>query len=231
MNPRKLAAICCTNDEAAYRECQRYLKALRLPAGFELEFVPVTGASGLAAGYNEGMRRTDARYKVYLHQDALIVHPDFLLEVVRLFQAEPSIGIVGLVGARRLPKSGVWWDTEDKVGKVFHTNSGRMDLLDLGAGETPWTEVEAVDGIVMATQYDLPWREDLFPAWDFYDISQCKEFALAGYKIAVPYQEAPWCVHDCGRTEIGPAYAESLRTYLAHYGTAGARDSTGARSS
>ena len=31
-------------------------------------------------------------------------------------------------------------------------------------------EVEGVDGLLMATQYDIPWREDLFDGWDFYDL-------------------------------------------------------------
>lgn len=42
------------------------------------------------------------------------------------------------------------------------------------------------------------WRKDLFCGWDFYDISQCKEFQRAGYDVVVPYMEKPWCIHDDG---------------------------------
>ena len=31
-------------------------------------------------------------------------------------------------------------------------------------------EVEAIDGLLMATQYDIPWREYLFYMWVFYDV-------------------------------------------------------------
>ena len=48
----------------------------------------------------------------------------------------------------------------------------------------------------MATQYDLPWREDLFQGWDFYDASQSVEFWKAGYKVVVPHMETPWCLHE-----------------------------------
>ena len=51
----------------------------------------------------------------------------------------------------------------------------------------PYTEVEAVDGLFIATQYDVKWREDIFDGWDFYDISQSEEFHRAGYKVVVPY--------------------------------------------
>ncbi len=27
--------------------------------------------------------------------------------------------------------------------------------------------VECIDGLLMATQYDVPWREDLFDGFDF----------------------------------------------------------------
>ena len=49
---------------------------------------------------------------------------------------------------------------------------------------------------VHTTRTDIPWREDLFDGWDFYDISQCLEMQRAGYKVVVPFQEEPWCYHD-----------------------------------
>jgi len=57
-------------------------------------------------------------------------------------------------------------------------------------------DVEAVDGLLLATQHDVRWREDLFDGWDFYDISECFEMRRAGYRVVVPYQESPWCYHD-----------------------------------
>ncbi len=57
---------------------------------------------------------------------------------------------------------------------------------------------EAVDGFLMATQYDIPWREDVFNGWDYYDASQSFEFRKAGYSVVVPHQDPPWCLHDDG---------------------------------
>ena len=62
--------------------------------------------------------------------------------------------------------------------------------------EEGFSKAQAVDGLLLATQYDLPWREDIFNGWHFYDISQCMEFMKAGYEVAVPWQESPWCDHD-----------------------------------
>jgi hypothetical protein len=58
------------------------------------------------------------------------------------------------------------------------------------------TDVECIDGMLMATAYDLPWREDLFDGWDLYDLSQSFEFRKAGYRLVVPEQTKPWVAHD-----------------------------------
>ena len=61
-----------------------------------------------------------------------------------------------------------------------------------------YSEVEAIDGLLMMTQYDVPWREDIFDKWDFYDASHSMEFIKKGYKVVVPKMEKPWEIHDCG---------------------------------
>jgi hypothetical protein len=40
------------------------IQSLNVPIGFEVEIVPVKNASSLCAGYNIGMHKTDAKYKV-----------------------------------------------------------------------------------------------------------------------------------------------------------------------
>jgi hypothetical protein len=62
--------------------------------------------------------------------------------------------------------------------------------------------VEAVDGLLMATQADIPWRDDLFKGWDFYDVSQSAEFRKKGLRIVVPHVEKPWCMHDDGGVNL-----------------------------
>ena len=58
-------------------------------------------------------------------------------------------------------------------------------------------ELEAVDGLLIATQYDIPWREDILTGWHMYDTAMCMEMRRAGYKVAVPNQEEDfWCIHQ-----------------------------------
>lgn len=80
--------------------------------------------------------------------------------------------------------------------------------------------VEAIDGLLMATQYDIPWREDLFDKWDFYDVSQTQEFIRKGYKVVVPNTGKPWVIHDDGFVNL-KNYYEERKKFVKEYGTNG----------
>lgn len=76
--------------------------------------------------------------------------------------------------------------------------------------------MEAIDGFIMITQYDIAWREDIFDHWDFYDCSQSMEFIRKGYKVVVPAMQKPWCVHDCGFVNLA-GYEEERLKFLKEY--------------
>ena len=200
MDERKICFIMCVNDDAYAREAVWYIRHLKIPDGYHIEWQCIKGASGMAAGYNEAMKKSDARYKVYLHQDVMILENDFIENLLRIFR-DPEIGMVGMVGARKLPENGVMWYAPC-MGKVYMTDPCFTWCNALGEVQGEWCPVEMIDGMLMATPYDLPWREDLFDGWDFYDASQSQEFIRHGYKVVVPAMERPWCLHDCGNTNL-----------------------------
>ena len=218
LDAKKICFITCVNNEELYAEALLYLKHLHMPEGMQAEYVGVRGAASMAAGYNEGMRKSDAKYKVYLHQDTLVVNKDLAADLLRLF-ADASIGAVGVIGCRSLPRSGVWWDGLRTYGRVLHAcepESVTDTVCQQPSGE--YIEVESVDGLLLITQYDLPWREDLFTGWHFYDTSQCREFARAGYRVVIPRQEDFWCIHCPKEKPLAPAYKQYQRIFLKEYG-------------
>ena len=83
-----------------------------------------------------------------------------------------------------------------RVGKVkSHVSYYSNEWSGNDNTKQKYTSVQCVDGFMMITQYDIPWREDLFTNWHFYDISQGFEFRRAGYKVVVPYMQNSWCFH------------------------------------
>lgn len=218
MNDKKIAFIYCVNNHALYEESVRYVKSLHVPEGYEIEVIAIEGASSITSGYNQGMRQTDAKYKVYLHQDVFIVNKNFLYDIIALFEKYPKLGMSGVVGAKTIPRNGIWWESTQRFGKVYDSHTGEMKLLSFKETELEYEPVQAINGLIMITQYDIPWREDLFTGWHFYDLSECQEFLLAGYDVGVVRQDEPWCVHDCGIRNLRNVVDGDRKTFNQVYG-------------
>lgn len=216
---KKICFITCVNDDDWYDEALLYMKSLNMPEDFSAEYVAVRGASSMTSGYNEGMSRSDAKYKVYLHQDTLVVNKNLVADLISIF-ADKTIGAVGVIGCRSLPKSGVWWDGLRTYGRVLHACEPES-VVDSHCMEPDgeYMEVEAVDGLFIATQYDVKWRDDLFTGWHLYDTSQCKEFQRRGFRVVVPNQAKDfWCIHCPKEKPLAHEYKGFQKTFVREYG-------------
>lgn len=197
MDNTKIAFIICTNDMLMYTECMHFIEALEVPQGMTVEVFSVEDASSMASGYNEAMQVTDAKYKVYLHQDVFIINKQFIFDILEVFEDE-NVGMLGVVGNILLGKTGCPWQPgeTERVGKVNLDMIYKIEETVFSDISKPYQEVIVIDGLLMVTQYDLPWREDLFCGWHFYDCSHSLEFIKAGYKVVVPYMKNAWCIHE-----------------------------------
>lgn len=217
MNNNKICFIYCVNNERLFEESLKYIHSLQIPDGFELDEITVREAESMASGYNAAMKSSDAKYKVYLHQDTLIINKNFLFDVINLFQNNQKLGLIGMTGSRKLASNGVWWESKRKVGQVYESSTGRMNQLEFEKVQSAYEQVEGIDGFIMITQEDIEWREDLFHDWHFYDISQVFEFKRAGFEVGVIKQESPWCIHDCGKINFRNGYEEERLIFLEEY--------------
>lgn len=210
---RKVCFILCSSDRLYTEECIYFINHLAVPEGYRIEVLTVEGAAFMTAGYNEGMQASDAKYKVYLHQDVFIVNHFFIREFLDIFESDERIGMIGMVGAEKLPASGIMWEVK-RCGAIYGPIDGQDQLLHFGGDSL--MEVEAIDGLLMITQYDIPWREDLFDKWDFYDCSQSQEFIRKGFKVVVPNLATPWCLHDNRPSDLS-AYHGERKKFLQEY--------------
>lgn len=222
-NEKKICFIICTNSQLFLEECIFYLRHLNVPSGYEVDIVTIHDAKSMTSGYNEGMHATDAKYKIYMHQDVFILNRNFIQDILDIFNANPLIGMIGLVGAEKMPENGIMWATT-RYGNLYG-----MDAVEEEQGvdyqryqysleNDAFHVVEVIDGLLMATAYDIPWREDIFDGWDFYDASQSMEFRRRGYYIVTPVQKEPWCVHDDGHVLSMWNYDKYRKKFLKEYG-------------
>lgn len=216
MQTTLITFIICVNNELYYDECVYYINRLLIPKGYSIDIVAIREADSMCAAYNAGMRSSDAKYKIYMHQDVMIREIHFLEYIIELFKQNENVGMIGMIGGTQMPKTGVTYRAWN-VG-MLDCRDPDMAYFMAGAKDMPQTDtiVEAIDGLLMATQYDIPWREDLFTHFDFYDVSQSFEMRKAGYQILVPYQEIPWVIHDSGFAKL-TYYDEERRKCLKEY--------------
>lgn len=221
LDERKICFISCVNDEAEYAGCKQAIGELEIPFGYQVEILGVRHAASMTAGYQQAMEASHAKYKIYLHQDVFVINPTLIQDLLDLFIAHPEIGMIGLAGSTRLDaEKPIWWKdwltlygtcyTRVEENKVVRNYYG-------GVINGAYIEVAAIDGLFMATQYDVPWRTDLFHGWHFYDVSQSREFINAGYQVVVPQQDEPWVIHDCGLKPTDKSYDENMEIFKQNY--------------
>ncbi len=221
MNEKKFAFISCVNDEVLYKECVKHIDSLVVPEGYTVEKVKIAGAKGLAEAYNKAMEDSDAKYKIYLHQDTFVLNKNFLEDIVRLFTKYPKLGMLGVIGSTRLPESGIWfqdglhcfgevWEYR-KAGGIHYLlgwwnqwNHRKKRLTRYRRVRRDYLPVAGIDGLIMITQYDIPWRKDLYSGFIYYEGPHVLEFIKQGFEVGIPYQQQTWCMHYGNQRERTP---------------------------
>ncbi|MCR5701966.1 MAG: glycosyltransferase family protein [Lachnospiraceae bacterium] len=194
---KRISFIVCVNDEDAYSECEWYINKLIVPEGYDMDIIPVRNARSMCSGYNIGMNKSDARYKIYIHQDVLCVNKYMLYDILEIFNADGNIGLIGVAGCDRMPETGMWWDASNQYYYIYQdTGIGTVCRITDGINAGIYETVDVIDGVLMATSKDVGWREDLFKGFHFYDISQSMEFKRKGYEVVIGKTSNPWILHD-----------------------------------
>ena len=96
MDKNKIAIIMCVNNDLYFDECMYYLNKLNIPEGYQVDLYDVRDAASIYAGYNEAMEASDAKYKLYIHQDMFLLDPDILQKSISFFESHPKCGLLGL---------------------------------------------------------------------------------------------------------------------------------------
>lgn len=213
----KICFIFYVNDTDYYKETLKYIERLRVPDGFTVESLCITNEESIAKGYNEAMGVTNAKYKIYLHQDVRIINQDFLFEVLNTFQSSKDLGLIGVIGSKDINNKGVWWNCNEMYGKVYENDDGKMKLMNFKEVKKSFEKCKIVDGVIIMTQYDLQWREDIFDGRHFYDAAQCFEFINEGYEVAVIRQYDPYCIHDRSIITIEEEYEKYRQKFVKEY--------------
>ena len=217
LDDTKICFITCVSDVVQYNEALSYWQQLRVPEGMTVESLTIGEAESMTAGYQQAMECSDAKYKIYLHQDVWITDREFLVRLVREFRRHPEYGLAGVVGARNMPVNGIWREGE-KLGSIRDKITGEFRNYVYRCDRKISQNAAALDGLLLATQYDMPWRTDLFRGWHFYDVSQAYEFRRQHFQTVVLPQTGPLCMHNSVEPSV-EGYEADRQKFLQEYGS------------
>ena len=204
MKDHTILVVVCINNEKLFEQCERQIRNLFVPPGYVVQIFPIRDAKSMASAYNRALSYP-AKYKVYIHQDTYLINREMLYTLISLFKDNEKLGLIGVAGAQFLPI------------EYRRQNYQLLNLDQLFYGNQSFMSVQAIDGLLMATQYDIPWREDLFQGFHFYDVSQSLEFQKAGYLIGIPNQANLWCIHYNGDEFDADTYEKDRKVFVEHY--------------
>ncbi len=215
----EIAFIVCTNNKKYMEECKFYIEKLYVPDGMEVSVIPIENPRSMTIGYNKAMKASSARYKVYLHQDMFIVNRNFIFDIADCFESDSNIGMIGVAGIRKLRDASVWNSLD--IGGCYSvgTFSGVGSIAvkpQINNPDSMYQEVDYIDGMLMASQYDIEWDEKI-EGFHFYDVSQCERFRKSGYKVVVAKQDEIWTFHDFGPLNL-KTYRNNQKKFCELYG-------------
>lgn len=78
MNNKKICFVICYNQEVYLNECLLYIYQLHIPDGYSMDILTILDAPSMTMGYQAAMEESDAKYKIYIHQDVFILYRYFL---------------------------------------------------------------------------------------------------------------------------------------------------------
>jgi glycosyltransferase involved in cell wall biosynthesis len=200
MNEEKICIIVLITDERQWQECLLYLNELIIPEKFEVDVIPIYQYKYPAQAYNMAMKSNNAKYKIYLKDTVKIINKKCILDMIDIFNQNRQIGLLGILGSEKCPTNANWWDAKYNYGNLYEIKNGSKYLTRFNSFDAVCKEVEIVIDVLLMTQYDVLWREDILTGNYFYDVAQSIEFKKAGYTVAVVKQNMDWCI------SFGPVY-------------------------
>lgn len=161
--------------------------------GSEYELIVIDNSQNkysIFEAYNLGIERSNGAYLCFIHDDILF-HTQGWGEVVnQIFEADNSVGLIGVAGAKiktKMPSA--WWDCAEGDILLYlrqHSRNGIVEDCDKGFTDKNMERVVAIDGLFMVARRDERFRfQEPFKGFHGYDLNISFEYIQLGYEILV----------------------------------------------
>ncbi len=188
----RIAFMLYGTDDWILSENMEYLHSLYVPEDVEVEIYKLDSRNGVHKAYENGRIQSDARYKVYLDQNAYIVDKQFVSKILEVFHGNPKVGLVGVRGYYWNQKKN---EAEFEGYNLSHVYEGISRVREFREGTAAGiVPVLALDRHFMVTSTDTPWigEESNF------HIAKSVELRHAGIETVVMVEDQPMVLFDNG---------------------------------
>jgi len=171
-----------------------FVELLKKTSGIKsLEVLPFenNGEYSLTQVYNMALEKSSNDIVVLCHDDLYFDLNNWGQKVLNHFKRNPDYGILGVAGATKLPKSGMWWEDRSKMkGIVNHESGGKKWESKYSPSKgNEVDEVVLVDGLFIAvnkTKIQEKFDESVV-GFHFYDVDFCYRNFQKEVSIGVVY--------------------------------------------
>tara|TARA_R110001583_G_scaffold41572_2_gene132140 strand:+ start:1653 stop:2507 length:855 start_codon:yes stop_codon:yes gene_type:complete len=141
--------------------------------------------------YNKGIKESKGEFLCFIHDDILIQTKDWGKKIIRIFETDNKIGLIGIAGSKiktKMPSS--WSDCDEKykvINVIQHFNDANPQKMECGFRENKTIEeVVAIDGVFIAARKikGLIFNTNL-KGFHNYDLSISLDFKIKGFRNIV----------------------------------------------
>ncbi len=196
-----IAILIQKSEEQYYNVCINSLQGVKWPDGYQIEVHTVEKGDNFSAQMNYILEQIHAKYKVYIDERMYLIAPDFLRNIIDIFQ-DKSIGMIGFLGSQSMPYSGNIMEAQHKCGRVYLPTENKIKEYIYGREtDSSVSDVCYVLPTLFATQYDIRW-DDQYAGKYYAVMTHCRKYDAEKCRIVVPVLESAWCAYQGGEELI-----------------------------
>jgi len=222
MDEKKFAVILCAENAAEYQHIIPLINKIKVPNGCTMEVVMLSGSKNFAAMYNEALKRTDAKYKIYFKPWVKKIHESLLYKIYNVFSLDANINILGTYGSE-IPLDANYIHAQNIFGDYYYQISDKEIKVICGQKPVFIQNVHTIDDSFFVTCTNEKW--DVSMNGPFLMTAYCSRIRKNGGKIAVVEQSLKynnvWVVFsknkNCFLQEENGKYDDFRREFVTKY--------------
>ncbi|WP_182188061.1 glycosyltransferase [Pectinatus frisingensis] len=185
-------------DGVNYQRCVNSIKGLHIPNGYVVKINTWKKEKRINRTqiYNCILQQSSAKYKIYISENIYLINKNLLRDILAIFESDETIGLIGVSGIKYVPIYENDQAATYRYGEYYYLDKNNKPRnCKYNSISSKYEIVQGISNIMLATQYDLPWREELPDMELYYNVSYSMEFIRKKLRVIVPMQLKPWCLN------------------------------------